>query len=95
MRFQFAALAVAAALALPVQAQDVAIGPNDSVQSVLTAQKGKRVSLRLRGGGQELTGVVREVNARVAVIGALTGREFFDAVIALDAVEAVVIRTKQ
>jgi hypothetical protein len=45
--------------------------------------------------GQELTGVVREASKQLAVIGALAGREFFDAVVDLDAVEAVIVRTRQ
>ena len=74
-------------------AQDVTISPNDSTQSVLTAQKGKRVTVRLRSG-QELTGLMRDSNGKVAVIAAISGREFFDAVVPLDAIEAVLIRTK-
>lgn len=52
------------------------------------------VTLRLRSG-QELTGTVREATGRLVVLGALSGREFFDAVVPLEAVEAVLIRTKQ
>ena len=44
---------------------------------------------------QELTGVVREVNARVVQLGGLSGREFFDAVVPLEAVDAVLVRTKE
>jgi len=80
--------------ALPVQAQDLMITANDSVQSVLAAQKGKRVGVRL-SGGQELTGIVREATAKLVVLGALSGREFFDAAIPLEKIEAVVVRTKQ
>ena len=79
---------------LPAYAQDVSISSGDSIQSVLAAQKGKRVTVRT-AGGQELTGVVRDTSSRLVVLGALTGREFFDAVIPLDKVEAVLIRTKQ
>ena len=75
-------------------AQEVTISGNDTTQSVVTAQKGKRVTLRLRSG-QELTGTVREATGRLVVLGGLTGREFFDAVVPLEAVEAVIIRTKQ
>ena len=86
---------LAAALVCPAAfAQDVSIAANDTSQSVLAAQKGKRVTVRLRSG-QELTGLVREANGRLAVIGALTGREFFDAVVPLEAIEAVLIRTRQ
>lgn len=80
-------------LALPARAQDVSISASDSIQSVLAAQKGKRVTVRT--GNQEITGLVREATSRLVVLGAVTGREFFDAVIPLDKVEAVLIRTKQ
>jgi len=81
------------ALAAPVLAQEVGISANDSTQTVIAAQKGKRVTLRLRSG-QEFTGVVRDATGRLVVLGALTGREFFDAVIPLESVDAVLIRTK-
>jgi hypothetical protein len=80
--------------ALPAQAQDLNVTANDSVQSVLAAQKGKRVTLRL-SGGQELTGVMREATAKLVVLGGLTGREFFDAAVPLEKVEAVIVRNKQ
>ena len=80
--------------ALPVQAQDLNISANDTLQSLLAAQKGKRVTLRL-SGGQEITGVMREATARLVVLGGLTGREFFDAAVPLEKVEAVLVRTKQ
>ena len=94
MRTLLAALACTALLCSAAYAQEVSITASDSTQSVLSAQKGKRVTLRMRGG-QELTGTVRDANARLVVLGALSGREFFDAVVPLDAVEAVLIRTKQ
>jgi hypothetical protein len=89
-----ALLLASALLALPAQAQELAISANDTVQSVLAAQKGKRVTLRL-SGGQEITGVMREATAKLVVLGALTGREFFDAAVPLEKVEAVLVRTKQ
>ena len=75
-------------------AQEASITSNDTTQSVITAQKGKRVTLRLRSGS-EVTGTVRDANAKLVVLGAVAGREFFDAVIPLETVEAVLIRTKQ
>jgi hypothetical protein len=52
---------------------------------VLLTQKGKRVTVRLRSG-QEL--------GKVAIIPAVSGREFFDAAVPLEAIEALLIRTK-
>jgi hypothetical protein len=89
-----AALLLATLLANSALAQEVTVAPNDTLQSVLIAQKGKRVTVRT-SGGQELTGTVREATGRLVVLGAVAGREFFDAVLPLEAIEAVLIRTKQ
>jgi hypothetical protein len=75
-------------------AEPVVIGAGDSVQSILATKKNDRVTVRTRGGA-ELTGQVRDVNAKIVVLGALQGREFFDAVVPLEAIEALLIRTKQ
>ena len=78
---------------LPAQAQDLNVSASDTLQSVLAAQKGKRVTLRV-SGGQEITGVMREATAKLVVLGGLTGREFFDAAVPLEKVEAVIVRNK-
>jgi hypothetical protein len=54
---------------------------------------GKRVSLVL-GTGPELTGVVASVGDQVVHLTALSGRDFFDAVVSLDRIEAVVVRVR-
>ena len=94
MRHTIAAVLIAAAFACAAQAAELKLGGNDTVQSVLAGQKGARVTVRLRSG-QEFNGIVRETNARVVQLGALGGKEYFDAVIPLDAVEAVFFRTKE
>jgi hypothetical protein len=94
MRSALTALLAAVTLAsLPALAAEVRISATDTVESVLTAQKTKRVTVRLRSG-QEMTGTVREITPRLVHLGALSGREFFDAVIAVESIEAVVIRTR-
>jgi hypothetical protein len=96
MRPLFAVIAASFLLALsalPAEAQELSVSANDSIQSVLAARKGKPVTVRL-SGGQELTGTVREATGKLVVLGALSGREFFDAVIPLEKVEAVLVRTK-
>jgi len=92
MRRLLAALALALAV-LPALAQEMTVSAGDSMESVLAARKGKAVTLRL-SGGQELTGVMREATARLVVLGGLAGREFFDAAVPLEKVEAVLVRTK-
>ncbi len=89
-----ATLLLAAAVALPAAAQPVAVQAADTVQSVLASRKDKRVTLRLRSG-QELTGVVRDATPKLVVLGAVAGRELFDAVVPLESVEAVLVRTKE
>ena len=75
-------------------AQELRIGANDTVQTVLAAQKGKRVTVRVRSG-QELTGAVRDVSGKLVQLGAISGREFFDAVVPLESIDAVLVRTKE
>lgn len=74
-------------------AEPLSIADGDTVQSVLKAHAGKRVTLQTRSAG-ELTGTVKSVNAEVVHLGELSGKEFFDAVVALKAVDAVVIRVR-
>ena len=95
MKLGLSTLLITAALACaaPAHAQ-LQVGSNDTVESVLRAQKDKRVTLRMRSG-QEITGVVRATNTRVVQIGAVSGREFFDAVVPLSSIDAVLVRTKE
>jgi len=89
-----AAVLVAAALHLPgAQGQALAVTADDTVEKVLAAQKGKRVTVKL-GPGDEITGVVKLVTPQVVHLGEVAGREFFDAVIDTQRIVAVIVRTK-
>lgn len=93
--FRLSMAAVVFAFAASITfAADLKISGNDTVQSVLAGQKGQRVTLRIHSG-QDITGVVREVNANVVQIGSVSGKEFFDAVVPLSAVDAVYVRVKE
>ena len=95
MRIAIPTLLLATLLAAhPAFAQELKVAPTATVESLVTAQKGKRITVRTRSG-QELTGVVRDVTPRFVQLGGLSGREFFDAVVALDSIEAVIVRTKE
>jgi len=74
-------------------AAPLTVGADATVLSVLTAQQGNRVTIRLHSG-EELTGTVAAVNGALVQLSQLAGKEFFDAVIAMDAVAAIVIRTR-
>ena len=74
-------------------AAELKVGVADTVESVLAAQKGKKVTLRLRSG-QETGGTVAFVSAKLVQLTGVSGREFFDVVVPLEAIEAVLVRTK-
>jgi len=86
-------LGSALALTLPALAAELDVKATDSVETVLAAQKGKRVTLKTRSG-QEITGTVKFISGRLVQLNQVAGKEFFDAVVPLDAVEAVLVRTK-
>ncbi len=62
-----------------------------TLNQLLKGQADKRVGLILQNG-QELSGILKEVGDQVVRLHQLSGREYFDAVIRLDQVTAVVIR---
>jgi len=85
--------AALAGTAVPAASAELRIAATDSVETVLAAQKDKRVTVRVRSG-QEITGTVHNVTGKLVQLGAVAGKEFFDAVVPLEAVEAVLVRTK-
>jgi hypothetical protein len=95
MKRQLQALAVGVSLAFAVSsfAAELVVKPDDSVESLLIAQKGKKVTLKTRSG-QEITGTVKAVTPKLVQVAQVAGKEFFDAVVPLEAVEAVLVRTK-
>jgi hypothetical protein len=95
MNFRIPLLALSlSGLSLPALAEPPAIKAGDTLPTVLESYQGKRVAVRLQSG-DELTGKVRAVTKDVLHLGELTGREFFDAVIDLHKVSAVVVRTRE
>lgn len=71
----------------------LSIGAQDSTHTVVAGLRGKRITLRLRSG-QEVSGVVRDATDKLVLLGELSGREFFDAVVPVAAIEAVLVRTR-
>ena len=64
----------------------------DTTATVLKRQVGQRIELRLKGG-DKLAGKVEAVGEKAVHLSALAGQEFFDAVVMLEDVTAVVVRT--
>lgn len=95
MRRQAIALCLCSLLfAAPALAEPLAVKPGDNVHTVLEGLQGKRVTVRLQGA-DELTGKVRLVTKDLLVLGELSGREYFDAVIDVARVSTVIVRTKE
>ncbi len=70
------------------------IQPNDSMQSVLQRQVGQPIELCMRAG-EKIGGKLEKVNDKVVHLSQLTGAEYFDAVVSIDSIAAVVVRAKK
>jgi hypothetical protein len=66
--------------------------PDDTTATVLKRQEGQRVELRLKSG-EKISGKVEALSQKAVHLSGLVGQEMFDAVISLDDISAVVIRT--
>jgi hypothetical protein len=64
-----------------------------SVKEILKGQEGKRVTIST-ASGQEFDGVVAKVGDHLVHISSLTGKEFYDAVVPLDQISAIVFRAR-
>ena len=71
----------------------VQIRGTDTIRSVLEQHTGKAVKLRLKSG-QELGGTVARFGSGVVQLSQVSGMEFFDAVVSIDEISAVLIRTR-
>jgi hypothetical protein len=71
----------------------IELQPDDSMRSVLEKQVGQIVDLRMKSG-EKLGGKVEKVTNKLAHLSQLTGAEFYDAVVDIDGIAAVAVRTK-
>ena len=65
--------------------------PNDTVQTVLQRQAGQSVELRLKSG-ETLKGKVAQVGDKTLHLKELVGQEFFEAMVNIDDISAVIVR---
>ncbi|HXT51573.1 MAG TPA: hypothetical protein VN811_11055 [Thermoanaerobaculia bacterium] len=86
-------LVLALITAAVAQEAKMSIVNEDTVRTVLSKQVGKQVTLKL-DSGEELGGVVRTVGEHVVHIEKISGKEFFDAIVDLDEVAAVILRVR-
>ncbi len=66
---------------------------NDTMQTVLQRQVGQLVELRMKSG-EKVGGKLEKLNEKVVHLTQLTGAEYFEAVVAIDDIAAVVVRAK-
>jgi hypothetical protein len=88
-----AALLLTTAFATAAAADPLVVGADATIEKILTAQMGKPVTIRT-GCSEELTGKVKSVSSEVVHLSELSGKEFFDAVVATEDITSVVIRTR-
>jgi hypothetical protein len=67
--------------------------PDDTIHSVLEAQGGKQVELRMKSG-EKIAGKLEKVTGKLVHLSELKEAEFYDAVVDLDSVAAVVLRAR-
>ena len=63
------------------------------IKDILTDNIGKRVSLRI-DAGEILEGTVTSVGDSLVHIAKLSGKDFYDAVVRIDKINAVIIRAR-
>lgn len=76
-----------------IAADKVGFTASDTPATVLKRNEGQKVELRLKSG-EKLSGKVTAVGEKSLHLSELTGQEFYDAVVLLDDVSVVIIRTK-
>lgn len=90
-----ASIFAASVVNAPVQtaaADELAISLAD-LKGSLESLKGKEVTLQL-SSGQEIAGKLSEISGTCARLASLKGKEFFDAVVPLDKITAVIVRAR-
>ena len=76
-----------------LNANDLDLDSPESIRINLERFTGERITVSLTGGG-DLQGVVSKVGVTTLYITELTGREFFDAIVRLDHISAVVVKMR-
>jgi len=69
------------------------IQKSDTIKDVLERHAGQGITLRLQSG-EEMSGTLSKVGDQVVHLSGLSGRDFYDAVIRIDVISAVIIRAR-
>ena len=87
MRFAIPLLFALTLLGAPVAKAETA----PSIEATLNANVGQKITLRLNDG-DELSGTLAATSPVTVKLTGLTGKDFYDAVIRLDQIAAVIVR---
>jgi len=87
-------LAMALIFAQSALAADLSIKNSDTIQSLLEAKKGTIITLRLTDG-EEMTGKVRFVSKELVQLEELSGKDYYDGIVDIKKISAIVIRVKK
>jgi len=89
----FVGILIAVAISATSLAQDKAsLQPNATILSVLQGNTGKNVELRMQCG-EKIGGKVEQVNDNVVLLSRLTGAEYFDGIVNVKDISAVITRS--
>ena len=88
-------LTICLALSQTLFAQEVKFELNKGfgMKEILTSYVGKRVALRM-DSGEELEGIITTVGDQLVHVAKLSKRDFYDAVIRIDKINAVIFRAR-
>jgi hypothetical protein len=85
-------IVIAATCASSIAQDKATLQPNATILSVLQGSTGKTVELRMQCG-EKIGGKVEQVNDNVLLLSRLTGAEYFDGVVNVKDISAVVTRS--
>jgi len=86
-------LCLGAAGTVFAQENEFELNPSYGIREILNANVGKRVAIRT-GTGEPLEGTVTKVGAHLVHISRLSGKDFYDAVVVIDRIDAVILRLR-
>ena len=94
MKHLLLTLLAVAAIGSPLFAQTkIELLTGDTVQSVLEKQVGQPIDLRMKSG-EKLVGKLEKVAGKAAHLSSLAGAEFYDAIVNIEDISAVVVKTR-
>lgn len=88
-----AALCLGAAGSVLAQESEFELNPSYGIREILSANVGKRVAIKT-GAGESLEGTVTKVGTHLVHISRLTGKDFYDAVVVIDKIDAAILRVR-